>query len=216
MTLQRVHPRILLVEGKDELRVMPELMEAAGVPWPKGREPVFIKDFEGIPKLLESGAISAELKASGLQALGIVVDADNDLSARWGQIRERVREAVPTFPDVLPEEGLVYQAPGGTHIGVWIMPDNLSSGMLETALFTQCPDSDLKRFVVQATTDARACGADVREVHEPKARLHAWLAWRDPPGLQLHVAVRAGLLSPSGGVHPSSSFVHWFRKLYAI
>lgn len=42
MTLRRTYPRVLVVEGKDELRVLPELLELAGLPWPKGDEPVRI------------------------------------------------------------------------------------------------------------------------------------------------------------------------------
>ena len=48
MTLRRTYPNILLVEGKDELRVLPELLELAGVPWPRGNEPVKIEERDGV------------------------------------------------------------------------------------------------------------------------------------------------------------------------
>jgi hypothetical protein len=54
MTLQRVRPRVLIVEGKDELRVLPELLELAGIPWPKGSEPVNIEERDGISPISSS------------------------------------------------------------------------------------------------------------------------------------------------------------------
>ena len=37
------HPRLRLVEGETERRLLPELLEANGVTWRKGEEPVYIR-----------------------------------------------------------------------------------------------------------------------------------------------------------------------------
>ncbi|MCK6576290.1 hypothetical protein L6V77_35015 [Myxococcota bacterium] len=74
---------MLLVEGNDELRALPELLERAGIPWPRGSEPVHIKELNGVENILATGLIEAEAKASGLVSLGVLVDADGDLANRW-------------------------------------------------------------------------------------------------------------------------------------
>jgi AAA ATPase domain len=63
-----------------------------------------------------------------------------------------------------------------------------------------------------ATAQARALGAPFRDAHREKAELHAWLAWQDPPGQQLHAAVRAHALPPAPPV--TAAFVAWFRRLF--
>jgi hypothetical protein len=203
----------LLVEGKEELRVLPELLERAGINWPRGNEPVHIKEFEGVDNILEPGAIEAELKASGLEALGILIDADGDPESRWAQVRDRLAKRLPGFPTSLDPSGAIH-AIASPRVGVWIMPDNIREGMLETMLLElRRTNVDLEQHVVDATASARARGAAYREVHRAKAELHTWLAWQDPPGLQIHVGVKVGLLTPTDSTR---GFVSWVRSLFRI
>jgi hypothetical protein len=65
-----------------------------------------------------------------------------------------------------------------------------------------------------ATSYARRLGAPFRDSHREKAELHAWLAWQDPPGRQLHEAVRARALPPAPPV--TNAFVAWFRHLFDL
>jgi hypothetical protein len=65
------HSKELLVEGKQDLRVIPELIEANGVPWGTKKNPiVFIRDYDGYPSLVNSDVLQAEFQASGLSSLG--------------------------------------------------------------------------------------------------------------------------------------------------
>lgn len=69
-----VHANILLVEGKQDLHVIAELMEANGVDWGDKKKPVvYIRDCDGYQNLVSSEAIATELQASGLAALGVKV-----------------------------------------------------------------------------------------------------------------------------------------------
>jgi hypothetical protein len=131
----RIHPRVLLVEGKEDLLVLAELMEACGIPWPKGKEPIFIDQRDGVDKVLERGVIEARLKSSGLQALGILIDGDDNPRRQWRRVRERLVETYPEIGEDLPLDGLVH-APTDhrPRVGVWIMPDNAREGMLESML----------------------------------------------------------------------------------
>lgn len=215
MTLRRTYPRVLVVEGKDELRVLPELLELAGIPWPRGAEPVRIEEQEGIGKILEFGFIETTLKASGVTAVGIVVDANDDPTARWEKVRSRLAAIYPEFPLDLPATGAIHRVTDKPRIGVWVMPDNVRAGMLETLLLAlRVGDSVLHDHARDATHQARILGAPFRDVHREKAQLHAWLAWQDPPGRQLHDAVRARILPPAPPV--TDAFVSWFRRLFEV
>jgi hypothetical protein len=78
------HSKKLLVEGQDDKRVIPQLMEANGVSWSSsdGQLVVLIEHYDGIDNLLAPGVIETELKASGLTTLGIVADADDNAEHR--------------------------------------------------------------------------------------------------------------------------------------
>ena len=75
----RIHPKKLLVEGDEDKRVIPELIEANGVTWGEKADDaiVFIKQFGGISNLLRLAVIEAELKESGVEIVGIMIDANN-------------------------------------------------------------------------------------------------------------------------------------------
>lgn len=215
MTLRRTYPRVLVVEGKDELRVLPELLELTGIRWPKGNEPVRIEEQDGIGNILAPGFIETTLKASGVTAVGIVVDANGDPARRWERLRARLVASYPDFPAELPATGTVHVIADKPRIGVWVMPDNVRTGMLETLLLAlRVGDPALHDHARDATNHARTLGAPFRDNHREKAELHAWLAWQDPPGRQLHEAVRARHLLPAPSV--TDLFVGWFRQLYEI
>lgn len=212
---RRDHPNRLLVEGKDELRVLPELLELAGVPWPKGGEPVWIEEKVGVDSLLGPHVISTTAKASGVQAIGVIVDANGDPAARWRAVHARLSEIDPAVPDERPTGGLIHAPAGKLRLGAWLMPDNVATGMLETMLLALRADAAaLHAHARAAIDDARNLGAPVRAAHQAKAELHTWLAWQDPPGRQLHDAVRARLLVPAPEV--TAPFVAWFRALFQV
>jgi hypothetical protein len=214
----RLHPRKLLVEGKEDLRTLPELLELAGIPWAPKREdaPVWIEDYAGVEDLLEPGAIEVQLDASGTEAVGILVDADTTPGAHWQRIRHVLEKRYSGLPTELPADGLVHEAPDQPRIGVWIMPDNVGPGMLETMLLRIRHDAadDLKSHVRTSMEQACKLGAPLRPVHYDKGELHTWLAWQEPPGLQLHVAVKAKLLRPTDEV--VAPLVQWFRRLFEL
>lgn len=212
------YPKKLLVEGQDDKRVIPQLMEANGVPWSlaDGQFAVFIEPYDGIDNLLAPGVIETELKASGLTTLGIVADADDNAEERWRRIRQRCVASFPATPMVLPETGLIQANADGLTLGVWVMPDNRLRGMLETFLAYLVPDTSqpLWQQAINAFEDARRLGAPCKAAHTDKAQMHTWLAWQDPPGRQLHNAVIERILDPTSP--HAGGFVRWFRTLYNV
>jgi len=161
------------------------------------------------------GRISAELKSYA--AVGVMVDADDNGVARWGKLRA---QALPFFPGVpmdLPQDGLVVSNGDGQRFGVWMMPDNRQDGMLETFLHWLVPESAQALWAhAVAATDAakREHGAAFKEVHYDKAKIHALLAWMDPPGERLGGAIRARILDAAS--ERAQPFVGWFRRLYEL
>ncbi len=209
-----IYKNVLLVEGQDELRTIPELIEINGINWGSRKNPVvWIKDCEGCENIIDRDIIAVELKADGIEALGILLDADEQPLDRWIAIRNACRNsrAVSNMPDDLLERGLIVEADNGVRVGIWIMPDNKLPGMLETFLgyLLPTPTAQLWEFAEETIGKAKEKGAPFTEYHRDKAQIHSWLSWQKPPGRQLHQAIKERILDPH---HPEAQkFVSWFR-----
>ena len=206
---------LLIVEGQEDKRVIPELMKGNVIFGGEKKEEwiVEIKVCGGYDKI-NTRYISTPLKTS--KALGLIVDADNDLNARWQSIRNACLPSIPNLPEKLPEDGLICDTPMGIKFGVWIMPDNQTTGMLETFLRYLIPDEgeELWEYAQAVTQEAKNKGAKFIDNHLDKANIYTWLAWQDPPGRQLHLAVKKKILNPN---HPKAqTFVSWFKRLYDL
>jgi|JI61114C2RNA_FD_contig_91_711982_length_2037_multi_1_in_0_out_0_2 hypothetical protein len=228
--------KLLLVEGQDELRVIPQLIEkATELRWGESRDRkprlVEIKVAGSVSTLLSSkqrneegllepGYIETELKTANLHSLGVLLDADLDVRARWQALRDRCLERYPDFPKEPLPQGLVLTPALGPRLGAWLMPNNLEPGMLETFLLTLCPQSyspDLWQYAQDAVAhvEKRTNGQPPwKPTHRDKALVHTFLAWQDPPGRQMHEAVMENLLDVKGPA--AKSFVDWFRRLYEV
>ena len=139
---RRPHPKKLLVEGDEDKRVVPELIEAHGIPWGENSDEwiVEISQCDGFENVVKPGAIETELKVSGREALGIIADANSDAERRWESVRNRCLRSLPDLPKDLPAGGLIHENAEGLKLGVWLMPDNQSRGMMETFLTYLVPD----------------------------------------------------------------------------
>lgn len=207
----------LLVEGEQDRRVIPELVESAGIDWGDTRSErlVEIRTFDGIDRL-DRVLLATELKRSGLRNLGLVIDADSDPEARWKRVRDLASLHFADFPDS-PRQGgaLVTNSDRGVRFGVWMMPDNSARGMMETFLGRLVAEDDpVWSPAVEAVAGAEGFGAPFRPPHRSKAELHTWLAWQDPPGEQLHIAAMRRFFDT--GAPEARRFLAWFRKLYEL
>ena len=186
---------ILYVEGKDDRYVIGELMLAHGVELSRPRK-VFgrpiIEEKESVEQLLTG--IDLAIEASGGHPVGFVLDADAHVSLerRWQAISERLRSVGVTLDPSPSPEGFIGVAPDGTPVGIWLMPDNVRDGTLETFLADLVADDDLllpvaKRIVNEITAIERR----FPRPHESKAVLHTWLAWQATPGQPYGLAVKS-------------------------
>ena len=67
--------------------------------------------------------IEIELAIEGIEAVGIIVDANDDAHKRWKQLSNRIhRSSQIQIPDEpVPQGTIVAEKP---RVGVWMMPDN--------------------------------------------------------------------------------------------
>ena len=195
--------QILLVEGQDDKHVVRNLCNR------HDNIPVFcISEKGGIAKLLE--AISPEIKVSARKAVGIVIDANDDLTARWNAIGHRLGVAGIRPPSAPELAGTIIL--GTPKIGIWIMPDNQSSGELEDFAIQMIPSGDL--VWPQSEKYIDGIPHQDRKFTDSKitrAKLYAWLATREEPG-HMGSAIYKRDLRING--YPSLKFVEWLRRLF--
>lgn len=210
-------PNQMIVEGAEDQHAIIHLMKQH-VEWGEQRHswPVEIQVGKSVSEILEREHLSARLKQSGLQALGIVLDADESLRDRWVSVRGLLMEFMDELPATIPAGGLIGETREGVRLGVWLMPDNSSPGMLETFLRRLVPSVAQEVWIhaQEAVHSARAKGAPCRPVHDDKATIHTWLAWQDPPGERFGIAISKQMLDPHA--EGARQFIDWFRAIYRL
>lgn len=220
MTVPRCDRNLLLVEGVEERFLIPELVEKAGRiewgDWKQRLHPVEIRSCGGASNLLDRDRIVAVLNTPGLETVAVVIDANGDVASRWQQVRDRFVAQFPLLPIEMPAAGLIESNAARLRLGVWIMPDNQRMGMLESLLCDLIRQDQMPVFehAKQATAQAQAIPAPFSNAHLTKAQVHTWLAWQDPPGLQLHEAVMKRILDPASPF--AQPFVEWFIRLFQL
>lgn len=195
--------RVLLVEGQDDKHVVLQLCHR------HESTPSFsISDKDNITQLLESLAL--EMKVSGRQAVGILVDANDDVTGRWNAIQNRLRRADIEPPPSPNPDGTIIQA--RPRIGIWLMPDNTSAGELEDFVAQMIPTED-PVWPLSLSYIEGIPGADRKfsEKKKLRAQLYAWLAAREDPR-RMGLAIRARDLKVDGDL--SKKFVAWLNGLF--
>ena len=207
---QRIPPQ-LFVEGPDDEHTLGQLLlrhRFAPTDLPEFR------DAGGKDGVLRS--IRTATKASAGNCLGFVLDANDDLDGRWRAVAARLHEAGVDAPDQPPAEGFVGESDEyRTRVGIWVMPDNRSTGALEDFLKELIAEEDsLIRHAEESVSQARALGARFRENDTRKAVLHTWLAWQKEPGRPYGVAVKQRYFRSDS--ETALSFLAWFSRVFEI
>ena len=174
-----------------------------------------IHEKRGLPSLIRS--IQPECKVEGRDALGLVVDADQDPQGHWDRIRESLGEIGIPAPIVPNPEGTLIETAeqfvGVSRIGIWIMPDNRQCGGLEDFLIECIKATDMMWVRAQHFIDD--IPQSIREFEDKdvsKAKLHAWLSTRKLPG-RLELAVRGGNFDTDCRI--LGQFALWLSDLFS-
>lgn len=199
----------LLVEGKNDQHVIWALCQQYQLPQTFD---VLIPGEGGVEALLAD--IPARLDESGLQALGIVLDADEDVHAQWQRVRSRLQEAGYHVPTQAVQEGFITSAPDRPRIGVWVMPDNQLPGMLEDFVGYLIPQKDRLKPIAEKTLQSIGKKKLIlyRLTYHSKALIHTWLAWQETPGMPMGQAITARVLQHNHAV--ANRFVNWLQRLF--
>lgn len=198
-------PRVLLVEGPDDKHVIRHICERLEI-----EQNFAIIDKGGFTRLRD--ALSVEAKVSGRVVLGILVDANEDVGARWNEVAARVRAVGVPVPHAPTPGGTVTESQQGLRVGIWLMPDNRESGELEDFAQRLIPGDDpvwpLARNYV-----AKIPGSDrkFKPGKLSRAEVHAWLATRKEPRL-MGAAIGTGDLDV--GVPLARSVGDWLQRLF--
>lgn len=195
--------RVLLVEGPNDKHVVRHLRNRHQA------IPEFcIRDKGGIEGLLED--IGLEILAPSRKAIGILVDANDDLDARWNAVANRLQEESIEVPNSPELTGTIIDS--NPRVGIWLMPNNTSPGELENFVSEMIPNDDPVWPLSEDYIDG--IPEKARKFTEKKilrAKIHAWLATREDPR-QMGVAIRAQDLHVDGPL--STTFASWLRELF--
>ncbi|GAB4443558.1 MAG: hypothetical protein Fur0044_39860 [Anaerolineae bacterium] len=209
----------LLVEGKNDQHVIWALCEMHQVPETFDViVPGAVDDVEngkikggGIGALLED--IPIRLKEPGLQSLGIIIDADEDVQARWNSIRDRLQRVGYEVPAQPVQNGFILALPNRPQVGLWVMPDNQLPGMLEDFVSHLIPPKDRLKPIAEKTLQSiEKKKLNLYRSHRSKALIHTWLAWQEMPGMPIGQAITAQVLLHNQPL--ANRFVDWLRNLF--
>lgn len=196
-------PKLLLVEGPDDKHVVGHLHRRLAP------DLAFrCTDTGGSDPLLK--AISPAMRPEERVALGIVMDANDDLAARWQAIRDRLRGENVQLPPQPQHGGTIIE--GDPRVGVWLMPDNSARGELEDFVAKLIPDDDpvwpLAEQYIDGIPDEHRRFTSKKEL---RAKIHAWLATRERPR-KMGLAIGAEDLD--AGQPTATQFTDWLRTLF--
>ena len=200
---------IMLVEGSDDFHLLFHFMEVHKL---MGICTVF--NGTGINDLLKE--LDVRIKLGDVKQIGIVVDADESAQSRWESIKDTLSkydyDAVKTSP--LDKNGTLIKKDRLPTIGIWIMPDNQNTGMVEDFVKTLIPPTDvLWPLAIQCVDDLPAGQRRFIPAHTLKAEIHTWLAWQEDPGRPMGQALSKKYLNakaPAG-----MTFASWIRELFS-
>ena len=199
-------PKILLVEGEDDKHVVQHLqmLHLSHVTFD-------VEDKHGIDKLIK--AIVPEIMVSGRVAIGILADANGDPKGRWKDVSDQLRRAGIKIPAAPVKGGAIINSSGGLpRVGIWLMPDNCSTGELEDFIKHMLPCADpvwplAEKYIRDIPADARRFASRKTS----KAEIYAWLAAREKPG-RMGAAIGRGDLQTGGSL--CADFLKWIGDLF--
>jgi hypothetical protein len=199
----------LLVEGPNDEHMFYSLLQYHRVP-----QRFKIEKKGGINPLLDT--LDVELDRSGLNRLGIVVDANADLATRWQSLRNKLTElGYSSVPGNPLAGGTIIEQDGRPIVGIWLMPDNTNPGMLEDFVRLLLRQGDVLWPIAEDTLQkVIAVECRFRESYKSKATLYTWLAWQEEPGKPIGQAITANYLDANAIL--AQQLIRWIRKLFDL
>lgn len=225
MTIPRLNPKVMLVEGSDDYNLIRNLLFDS--------HKIIVDDYDypnlenspifSIKKLNSNSKLRPELKLfvpkNELTHLAIVLDADTDVNAVYQRLQTAINTLATAEWPPLPPSGLITTVlragKPSLRLGLWVMPDNQQTGMLEHFASQLIPPADKLWPHAQQTVamlpEKRFPTAP--NDHTRKVELHTWLAWQKEPGRPMGAAVRAEYFQHNTLL--AQTFVQWVQHMFS-
>ncbi len=218
--------RLLIVEGEEDKKFFEAVFRAMGHPdkveilhHPSGKSNA----------ILVFGATLDLFTRASKARVGLAVDADDPTlnpSDGFSNTRKSVNEELQqrSFNGLVlggNTSGLVSISNKSSDIlaGLWVMPNNASNGYLEDFATSVVAPNERGRYSFASETcksvlNGLLSGPNFafKPHHFPKAAVGTWLAWSDPPRMNLGTAVSRGLLDIKH--NQFQSLIVWLTLLY--
>ena len=209
----------LLVEGDEDKHVFTQLLVEHQVfeKFKLKDGSLEIKSHGGVEKLLNLRMLRNYFVVDESRRFGIVVDADDIPAKRWEQFKS-ICEAigyhnVPVAPS--PDGTILSEEEGLPMVGIWLMPDNKDSGMMEDFMGWLVRRDDLlwpmAGDIVHKVVERER---RFKEKHLSKACIHTWLAWQEDPGTSLGMSILKHYVDANAS--HAQRFITWIRKLFDL
>lgn len=205
--------KILFVEGPNDREIIYRIENEYSL-----RDICVVKPCDSVDEAKSKFELYINENASKVQAVGLVIDADQDFEARWNSLKNMLNMTSNyDVPQELPVDGLVLYSKKGVRcpkVGLWIMPNNHDSGMIEDFLLSQIDrDKSLMHYIDDVLLTLKQNGMQkFKDVHLSKAKAHTFLAWQDTPGCSLAIAIEHNYFNRYGILF--NTFANWMQRLY--
>jgi len=204
---------VLLVEGNGDKEVIEKILSERNIPCPR------IEAGGSVEKAFHSFEIYIK-NPRQYRTVGLIVDADLHPDGRWQrfvQILNRADRYPKLEGSMLPHDGVIIEPKDqeDSKVGLWVMPDNMSHGMLESflseiAVTTQPELIDEAENALARLEEKGIQGYS--PAHREKAKIHTYLAWQAQPGSSLSMAITKHYLNASA--ESASPFTDWVLRLF--
>jgi len=197
----------LLVEGNDDRHIIWSLCQKFNVP-----ENFDVIDCDGIDNIFAQ--LPIRIKQSGIKTIGIMVDADFDIQKRSQKLYDALKKLGYKIDNVVNSEGVILSQDNMPRLGIWIMPDNKVSGMLEDFIEFLIPDNDKLITIAKEVLDKIENEKinQYQTIHRSKALISTWLSWQEDPGTPMGLAITKKYLSTEQKI--CIKFIEWVTVLY--
>lgn len=199
--------KVLLVEGDNDCHVVMALCNAHRVPETFGIYQC--GSDKGVLKRLNALIV----RPNPPEVIGVMLDADTSLTARWQSIQTKLQHYHYPFPSIPDPRGtIVESSEDEPKLGFWLMPNNQESGMLED-FCAELANPDALNFAQSCVQEAQNRNLSTfKAVHFSKAVIHTYLAWQNEPGYPLGKAITRQSLSPNTEI--AVNFTNWLIRLF--
>ena len=174
-------------------------------------------EIQGINELLNM--LPVHIKESERKPIGVIIDANTNLHGKWERLKSILKDAnYSNIPPKPQKDGtfVIDNSPILPDVGIWIMPDNSSEGMLEHFIKHLIPEDDNLIGRAEQTVQKLIDDNMNRFIkkHKLKAEVHTWLAWQEQPGIPMGLAIKKEYLDTNKEL--ANKFVNWLNKLFGF